>query len=650
MARSIPSIDLLQCVSDVYAEPTVILAGAGVSRTFPSLLPVAGPILHDITFPATFPPGVSEPERKRLATLVPEIYYQAVNEFTDGRANQIWKFLSLGQTNPKLVRQGLGPNLYHLGLAFLAWHHRAPLITTNFDSLFEAAADQLGLSPVVCHGRYGLPRRAEEVVIWKIHGTIQDIAQLHTDLYRTSIAPKALRIALRELLTTRRLCMIGYSGRDADLLPSVLLAPMKKPIFWIDLDFPDSHVLHKIFWGTATRMPPFLAVIDPKTQFADRLVDIITRHPTGKRLEVLASDLRKRSAALPEYLKVRLGRYLVATARRNARQVMNPQFVPDDPTRMIVHGLALASVGMTAEALVWLDRYTRSTRPPPTRLCRAHIIRAYCFHTLGRYIDSEAAAREALVLAKSFRLRPEQAHARVAICAARLQQESPAVLAQFDPRRARVKAILMMANLIWTTIIARRFVPLQINERSTAAELRSRWAYLGHIARMLAQIQGIVSAICPPKQSLIPFPRRFFEGMWRRFGLIAEASRYAVGIANAKRHVERLRDGDSNELLSSMHYFALVSGNSEIASVQQDQATRLLRAGDLVGARTACDQALKSATLDGNCAMIFRILLTKQQAGSPITTKELVDAVALVQGQAYRRIEGLLRGSRRFGI
>ena len=89
---------LEEIVDWVLSEPTAFVVGSGVSRDYPSSLPTAWEMLRHITLRVTVPPGCPEEEIKEIASALPELYYEALTEFTSPRAALLWKVLIFGQT------------------------------------------------------------------------------------------------------------------------------------------------------------------------------------------------------------------------------------------------------------------------------------------------------------------------------------------------------------------------------------------------------------------------------------------------------------------------------------------------------------------------------------------------------------------------
>jgi hypothetical protein len=175
----------------------------------------------------------------------PEVLYEQLLTLTVPTCLNAWLVL---RRNP------LPPNVNHLFLVAYACASHTPLVTTNFDLLFEDAADQLGLRPVVyvpgdSPARLKQPLSPNEFWLWKVHGSIagdpadwsrgrddpRPPLSLLTTMESISRVNVGVLSALESAIKGRTLCFVGYSGRDVDLFPEI---KARRPrLLWIDGNF-----------------------------------------------------------------------------------------------------------------------------------------------------------------------------------------------------------------------------------------------------------------------------------------------------------------------------------------------------------------------------------------------------------------------------
>lgn len=216
-------------------------AGSGIS--YASNLPSAYAVLEH-TINALLPMNLAPTEKSDICNSIqPEVFYESVIGITRTHDSlNIWKSLYKGeQGRHDIVCE---PNLAHLFIAEYSSKNRLPIITTNFDSMFEQAAELLGVKYRIFLPSDDPPKLKEELLcICKVHGSIQD--------NRGEYSPQSLWTTMTQITTVntkwieyicsimshQHLCFVGYSGRDIDLFPYLSEAPSKrnaKRIVWVN--------------------------------------------------------------------------------------------------------------------------------------------------------------------------------------------------------------------------------------------------------------------------------------------------------------------------------------------------------------------------------------------------------------------------------
>jgi hypothetical protein len=630
------------CVNYLLNHPTLLFVGSGVSIGFPSVLPSSWEMLHEITLPITVPANTPQDEMEAVSSALPELYYEALIEFVGVDAASLWQLLRLGQTEQELAKHKLGPNNAHLVLVYLAWRWRLPILTTNFDTMLESAAQMLGLIPVTCfdtgmhHFRVAL--QENEVAIWKLHGSVADINSIRTTLYTITQLNRDLFAKLSQLFEEYRACLIGYSGRDIDLFPRILEFSFPVPAFWIDPSFGPEHRIHFIHAVSETPQK-FIAVrANGATLASGVLARIKDDNGPLQTLRTLVRELEPTQG--PDSVKrydIAKNQYL-ELAQDYAHRILDPILAVGCPERWLVHGLALASVGRNAAALPYLQLYISHPQAQPQKMCRALIVQAYSFHVLSRYQDSEGSARRAADIASTCRLRDEYGHALAAIDSALLQQHLPRL--GYHDRRNTTQLIAwkMLLRLVYDVIRIRSNVLPSFNSQSTSAQIRARWAYLGHGARTAAFVQSMISALFSSVPILGELSKRLLVQWWNYFQRISERDGYAVGIASALRYIERLKPTDSQKV-SAASLYSLISGYTEQALIAFDRGNCLLQTSNCLLAREEFEEALRYAQLDGNLSVMLKAYIGLKRSGAVINTDVVESILKGIQGEAYRRLE-----------
>ena len=228
----------------------VFFAGSGIS--FLSNLPTASEILGRTT--KIFLPSYAKvkidgiPKRTLSKGFIeehvinhiePEVLYEKLlwlnNEELDSLG--LWKSLS-----PVYWSTYQKPTLTHFVIAAYSIKNKVPVLTTNFDLLFESAFEQLKiLSPenfgnsrlevvLTDHKSYsGLksPIKENTLRLIKLHGTItneegNELKNIMTTLTSITVTKLDFLEYLKELMKEKFLSIVGYSGGDIDLLRVLL--------------------------------------------------------------------------------------------------------------------------------------------------------------------------------------------------------------------------------------------------------------------------------------------------------------------------------------------------------------------------------------------------------------------------------------------
>jgi hypothetical protein len=240
---------LAKVLADVESGEIVFLAGSGVS--FASGAPSAQLVLDKTMqryLPNVIPDLSSEVLVEDLATgtlpeaFQPEIFYEQLLLLAPPACLNGWQVLR---------RNIFPPNLNHLFLVAYSHAKRTPLITTNFDLLFEEAALQLGVRPVIyvpgdSPAQLTRPLEADEFRLWKVHGSVAadphdwqarrddptPPSSLLTTMESISRVNPPLLGALEFSIRNKTLAFVGYSASDVDLFPQI--RQMRPSLLWID--------------------------------------------------------------------------------------------------------------------------------------------------------------------------------------------------------------------------------------------------------------------------------------------------------------------------------------------------------------------------------------------------------------------------------
>lgn len=206
----------------------VFFAGAGIGVD--SGLVQVGDVFQT-TFDAHFPSV--DPMRRSIAeSMQPEQFYSTLIEATGSESCLFaWRSLSPVVWDSKEYRHCKYrpmPNFVHLFIVAYSYAARVPIFTVNYDLMFEEACRKLGIDDyrVISNEPTARDLRESGLVICKLHGTIpSDGSAVSAHDIRTTMesisqkSKKWLDFSFHLLNGGKRICFVGYSGRDIDYCP-----------------------------------------------------------------------------------------------------------------------------------------------------------------------------------------------------------------------------------------------------------------------------------------------------------------------------------------------------------------------------------------------------------------------------------------------
>jgi hypothetical protein len=209
--------------ADFEAGNIVFFAGSGISCN--SGLPSAQNILLR-SARCVLPDLIDGDIKEIIGPLQPELFYEILLSITGSPTDSpaeallLWSCLSLP------TQQGYGcctkPSITHLSIVKNAAKHGNPIYTTNFDELFETACRKLGAKPQVLIPTLGDGAGTDgDVRIIKAHGTIGSPNSMFLTMTNiTRLNPRFIEMLSKDT-NDKKLCIVGYSGRDLDIFPTI---------------------------------------------------------------------------------------------------------------------------------------------------------------------------------------------------------------------------------------------------------------------------------------------------------------------------------------------------------------------------------------------------------------------------------------------
>lgn len=589
----------------------LFLAGSGISRD--SGLPSADELLRrtlDLVLPASCDEGI----RGRLAGLQPELVYEAIIRVGgDRRCLRLWAALS----HEVQTAEGFDvrPNAVHRFLVEYSWRAKVPLVTPNFDVLFELAADDLGIPYRVYLPRDEPPRDRSQLAICKIHGSIETCAgAFDTETIWTTACEIATFNApwmdfLAREAEGRHWCFVGYSGRDIDLLPHLAGAVGDgPPIIWID-KFDEAA---------------------PATPNA-RETQALCVH--GWPSEVLAH--RKEFDSVKKAPRPDLSRLLDSLAQDFRHEV-----VLTAGQQELLHAILTQHAGSTREADAVLDRIgVEEFRAMPRASQIEYVrMRANCHHETSRYRQLGAAG---LRMAR-FGLRDIEALIDGLI----VHAESLRMRVPSDTYHSNFTNIVPLVHLgvgVYFVLVAALIGICLLVSRRGFARLSPgvRHAVIEHGIRFLAILQRFVQHRARKPQTLAG---RLLRRAWRAIHTISHRHGYAAGMANAGKFLYRIAPEEGHR--DAPRIYGLFAHKAGVELLRRNQADEALARGDYAAALAGYAEYGEMALRDGNLLNAVKARLgcfkvrELQPFAPPITEEELrcfAELASQVEGYLWQR-------------
>ena len=591
---------------------------------------------------ASAPLEASPSELDAIAGTQPELYYQALIEFVGQRTASMWSIiLNPDQYHDQLSRLSLGPDIGHIAVTLLAWMWNLPIVTTNYDIRLEQAARQLGLSPMVCHPRsrqgYRTVRKgAREIAIWKVRGSVDNPDSLETTLYNIAHLGERLRRQLRALFETHRCCLMGYSGRDFDILPAIAGFNLPRHGYWLDVSFDAQHRIHLL-------SDRFIPVEGSSTSFARSLQSVAGRrsrnHTVFDRFQEAVNASELASPKEKQKLEKDTRAEIAEISRVHLTLLFGTILPTSSPKRLLIHALSLASIGETQIALTYIECFL-SVNSDSSLACRALVIKAYCLNELSRYRDSEEAARAAILTAQGARLKAERGIALAARDnALYLQQILP--LGLWDNRYwRRWKSWKTIIKIVCDCPLIRLSFSTKLSEKEDASHLRARWAYLGHLIRITSIAQAVCIAFAKSR-FLKPVIHKILVHWWHRLETGCKRAGYAVGLSNTAKYLERCVQKGARQQIPSSRLFELLVARIERALSDYHDGDQHIVRGELKEGIGKVRAGIAKAKEVKAYATMLRGYISLAKNGVNLTAVEIMEAkeaIATIQSEAVEEV------------
>ena len=575
----------------IASEPSVMFVGSGISIPSPSDLPsaygAASSFLRRVADGIVPSPLMDELLQRR--GVLPEFVYGLAERHSDHHVYEVWRSLELWRSKPGVFSANAG----HLAAVHVAVRWGTPVLTPNFDTFLEDAAEKLGLEPrvsVATPGQAFEPTmaRAGEVAIWKLHGTSLAPGTIFSSVRTLTMPVTGLRERLRDAVpASTRLLLAGYSGRDLDLFPVLAAGAARKKPIWVDLHFDSDHRAQLLNPAAAQVVAPF-----------DEVARLYALRCDGQlRAAVEASDRLARSqghAALAAALKAQVGERFEQAAGALSKEA----------GRRLLLGELLINGGMSESALVVLRgaNCDGASRSEQVRLM------AKAEWELGHFRSSEAMARDRL---RERTPAAERDILRFAVTAARMRAIVPpqGLEGTVPARRGEVIIIALHAGFSFLAAAPRALCPARIPE-PTRTPLVETWVEHGIRLAATLQVFSTHGARSMPRPMV-----GVFVWVWKALRGLALRIGYAEGVGNSGRYLARLGVPDPDGIRAAHEFLGHFLG---VSIAHRDAATRAIDHGDTSLAIHEYERGLEIARLQKDPVLLLTFVPLARRLGIPL--------------------------------
>lgn len=551
--------DIDVVIDKLIAGEVFFFAGSGIS--YASNLPSAYAVLEhtaNIYLPAT----ISDKEKKDICSKIqPEVFYESIIGMTHSYESlDIWR--SLYRTEQEKHRVFCVPNFSHLFIVKYSIKNNHPIITTNFDSMFEQACDLLNIPYRIVLPTDQPPHiDATRLSICKVHGSVQD--------YKGEYSPHALWTTMTQitkvntkwieylngLMKTKHLCFVGYSGRDIDFFPYIAELPKKsgaKKIIWINNFIGDhSDVASKSCDAIRVCLWP-----------SDLFKSILGR--TNIEVPAQKQEWTHESGDIEELLT-----YL-------EKSLSQKNLLSDAEKELLYCGL-LAKLGYYREAHQYATEIATTKLSQFSRPSSKYHLLLTCArlsHEISKYESCKKYASQALVMLKSNNQYDINTHIQAGCLVSESYRMSiPNDIYFIQPKKLLDYAYVFFvlahfAGVFFMTKIRLGYHKLRYSDLST----ETQHELIENSIRFYALIQSIIGS---PHRDWNRFAKAYLIKIWDGIRDTSYNAGYAAGIANSGKFKYRLNPLEKTKS-ESANIYALTTSATGMELLLRNEADQLL--------------------------------------------------------------------------
>ncbi|NMC58235.1 MAG: hypothetical protein GYA51_02390 [Candidatus Methanofastidiosa archaeon] len=580
-------------------------AGSGIC--YDSNLPSAK-LLLDYTSDVFLPKNYSN--EFILNRLQPELFYESIIYLTKTYdCLKLWSILHDDVQNKYNLK--CFPNIVHLIIVDYSFRKKIPIITTNFDVLFEKACDYLKIDYEVC-----LPTdKPSNIVdnklkICKIHGSIQSgVKYTPESLFTTMTDITKINIEwidfILNLMKSLHICFVGYSGKDLDIFPHINENSMnREEAFWINKFDNDNS-------NRASREINALRIEDyPKDFFVKNCGDL--RIPSN----ILSYRIAKINSNKKKYVLEELKKELEEKVSFNQQ------------SKILLHCICLKNISLynnSYKKILKLVKKNESIKSRKKKLPIEHeiIMLLFCArlsHETSQNISIKKYAKEVVKKVKINKINNPnfRIQARCLISES-LRMRIPND--HFFPHPQKFKLFLMVLFTIFHFCFTsvNNYFDLWIHgNRFNKLDVATQQEMIEHDIRLLISLQKVFIRK-NSKKILI----QIFCNLWHKIENVCISYGYAGGIANTLRY--RWRISSTNEIRNkAKNIYSIITYSTGHEILLKDEAGKFVEERKFIQSEKRFIELINIANKSGNAlneikgilGLSFVILARKQKIPS----------------------------------
>jgi SIR2-like domain len=514
---------------------------------------------------------------QEISKIQPEVFYETLLSISDNSDDALTIWSALSKDTQKSFGYVSTPNPVHTAIVQNAAEFGNPIFTTNFDTLFEDAANdqKITVKPYLPNPDIGVYDDTELKLI-KLHGSIHEPGSMLLTMSNITRRNTFWLEYLEYMTKGKTLCIVGYSGRDLDIFPTIAAL------------------------GTDPRFPRRIIWIN---EFTGDYSDLASINCGAERLEAMYPAEAFSRIATGPIRKVVSKKVLCLNMLNDLEAKLNSLLHFNQDQRLLMTGMTLEKIGRHEQASRFLeDLAARMPKSLTERQVTELLLRAGTSrHERAKYEDGVAAWRKAIKYATS----AKRSLGRELATSTRIQalsglteaivMQAP-VNAYFDslcpPRHVRRLIIyshifLVLVRLVVEVFFNRR----ELDVRGQNAVLATRLLFLATVQERVLPLLGQISSKIGTNLKL---------HLGREYNKLIERcyeKGHSSGVADSHKFLVRLGVNPGRSHVQQILIQGMITDRTGLGLAKRNEADDAIAKGDLGSGLILYNQKMTMAAM-----------------------------------------------------